>query len=66
MKGDPRCFRLGATAPAEDAYVLIDRSGQALNVSIWRREGERLPPLAVAGANPAGYVRVGEIAAKAA
>jgi hypothetical protein len=65
MKAKP-IYRLGGIAPADDTYALIDRSGKALNVAIWRWEGERLPPLAVAGARPAGYIRVGEIAAQAA
>jgi hypothetical protein len=59
-------YRSGTLAPADDTYALIDRSGKALNVAIWRREGERLPVVAVAGSRPAGYVRVGEAAAKAA
>jgi hypothetical protein len=62
MDATPRLHRPGEAAPAEDSYVLIDRSGKALNIAIWRREGERLPIVAVAGSNPTGYVRVGAAA----
>jgi hypothetical protein len=57
--------RPGEAAPADDAYVLIDRSGKALNVAIWRRKGERLPVVTVAGSRPLGYHRVSEAPAAA-
>jgi hypothetical protein len=64
MKATPR-YRPHELAPVEDAYVLVDRSGEVLSVSVWRRKGERLPELAVAGSNPIGYIRVGEVEATA-
>jgi hypothetical protein len=54
-------YRAHQEAPAEDTYVLVDRSGVVLDVAVRCEEGERLPELAVAGYSPAGYIRVGEI-----
>jgi len=56
-------YRAHERAPAEDTYVLVDRSGEILSVAVRCEEGERLPELAVAGSNPIGYVRIGRIEA---
>jgi len=54
-------YRPHETAPAEDVYVAVDRSGEVLSMGIWRLKGQELPELVAADADPVGYVRIGEI-----
>lgn len=60
MKATPR-YRPRESAPAEDVYVAVDRSGEVLSVAVWRTKGQELPELLAADSNPVGYIRIGEI-----
>jgi len=53
-------YRAYESAPAEDTYVAVSRSGEVLSVTMWLKKGERLPELRVDGRS-VGFIRVGEV-----
>jgi hypothetical protein len=54
----PGVVRPHEAAPIEGTYVLIDESGESLDIAMWRYEGEELPELRMLGFRPFGYVLI--------
>ena len=52
--------RPGERAPFAGTYALVGHYGEAMNLTVWADQGDRLPLLVATGPDPVWFVRISE------